>query len=89
MEDALAMRRIERIAELNRDVDHHVQRQRLALDAVLERSPLEQLHHDEVPTFALVDAVYRTDVRVIQRRRGPGFALQPLQSEVVVGNLIG
>jgi hypothetical protein len=53
--------------------------QRLAPDAMLERLPLEMLHHNEISAILLPDFVNRADVRMIQRRRCACLPLKSLQ----------
>jgi hypothetical protein len=47
--------------------------------AVADRLSLEQFHHDEALATMLADVVDRADVRVVQGRSGPGFALEAQQ----------
>ncbi len=83
MNDVAAVRRVERIGDLNRQLERFVARKRLAVDAFLERLPFEQLHHDEGPALVLADFVNDADVRMIQRRRGPRLTDKPLERGLV------
>ena len=79
MDDAAAMRGVERLGDLNREVNHPRRRQRPILDQVLEGPPFEQLHHDERLPVVLAELVNRTDVRVLQGGSEPRLALEPRQ----------
>ena len=79
MDDVARVRGVERHRNLHAEVDDLIDRQRASLDALLHRPALEQLHHDEGPPLVLAELVDRTDVWVFQRRRQPGFALEPGQ----------
>src|SRR5262245_54606698 len=46
MDDALRMRSVERIGELNGDVEQVLDFQRSAVDAIAEALAFERLHHD-------------------------------------------
>ncbi len=74
--DAAAMRRVERLAHLPGKVQHPRGRQRSFFDQLLEGAPFEQLHHDERLAVVFAELVNRTDVRVLQRRRQAGLALE-------------
>ena len=50
--------------------------QRLAIDPVRERLPLQQFHGYEGPSIDLIDFVDRADVRAVQGGRGFGFPLE-------------
>ena len=70
------MRRVERLADLHGEVHHLLGRQRPFLDQLLDRPPFEQLHHDERLAVVFAELVNGTDVRVLQRRRQAGLALE-------------
>ena len=72
-----------------REVEQLVGRQRPAVDAVLQRLALEQLHRDEGPAAVVADFVDGADVRVVQRRGGARFALESRQRLRVARPLVG
>ena len=80
MNDALGVRRIQCIGNLDRQVQQQIHLYGLAMDALLERLPLKQFHGDEVPAIGLADFVDRANVRMVQSRCCPGFSLKPLKS---------
>ena len=76
MSDAFLVRGVERIANLRGVLQRLIDRQR-----PLERRALDVLHHQVIRA----DIVERTNVGMIQRRDGVGFALETL-AELGVGN---
>jgi hypothetical protein len=80
--DALLVRGIERVRDLDRDVDHAFDRERLRGELVGERLTVEVLHHEERLSLVLADVVHRTDARMVQRRCG---ARLPFESTHRVG----
>ena len=79
MDDGGAVRGVERIGDLDAEVEQVVERQRAARDALLERLALEQLHHHEVLALLFADVVKDADVRVTQARDDAGFAEEALE----------
>ena len=67
MEDALAVRRLERVGNLEREAQHLVHGHRRAHDALLERLAAHELEDEEADAVDLLEAVDRGDVRVVQR----------------------
>ena len=93
MNDAFCMGGIERVGNLDSEVEYLVERKRLLADAMLQRLPFEQLHGDEWDLLAAVihhiDFVDRADVRVIQRRGGAGFALKSFERRAIFRESFG
>jgi hypothetical protein len=52
MDDALGVRGVESVGDLNRQVQQFVRLKRLASDATLEGLPFEQFHHDKWLPFS-------------------------------------
>ena len=77
VDDAGGVGRIERVGHLAADVDDLRQRQGRLFQAVAQRLPVEQLHDEEGLRVAEAELVNRADVRVVERRRGPGLAFEP------------
>ena len=50
---------------------------------------VEELHDDEVPPIVRVNVIDRADARMVQRRGGLRFALQPLKRHLITFKLIG
>ena len=78
MHDALRVRGVERVGDLRAELEHFVERQRAARDAILQRLAVEQLHHHELLAVVRADVVERADVRVIEVRDDARFALEAL-----------
>jgi hypothetical protein len=81
VDDALFVRRFERLGNLSRDGEHLGDRHRSARDAVRERLALDQLEHEcaEVVSgvsLSFFDAVNRCDVGMIQRRQHARLTLK-------------
>jgi len=64
--DPFGVRRIERISNLDRQLEKDFGLQRLAFNAVLEGLPFEQFHSDEVPAVIFVDVVNGTDIGMVE-----------------------
>ena len=83
------MCRIQRIGDLDAQIEHRLDLQRLASDPVPERLPLQQFHGDEGSPIGLVNLVDRADVRMVQRGRGLGLPLEATEGLRVVGEFVG
>src|SRR4029079_13828227 len=73
------MRRLERVNDLHAERQNGIDIERPSANAVGERFAVEQFHNNEMLRFELLDAVDRTDVRMVESRRRPRFTLKPLQ----------
>ena len=76
MDDAVLVRGLERLGDLPRDRQRFVERKRALRDAVGQRRPLDELHHERARAAALFEAVDLRDVRVIERGEELRFALE-------------
>src|SRR5438105_13738988 len=88
MDDALGMGRIERICNFDGKGEQDVIVQRVAGDHVLQRQPIQKLHHNEGPAFTLADFVDGTDVGMIQGRGGTSFPVKAFESLWVVSYIL-
>lgn len=88
MNDALAVRRVERVGDLHAQIADLTRRQRLGGDEMLERLPLQPLHDHEVPAVVGADVVDGADVRVVQRRGGARLALKALDRLRIGGQFL-
>ena len=79
VDDALLVRRLERLRDLSCDEECLVDRDRAFRNAVSQRGALDQFHDEPSHTIALLEAVDDRDVGMIQRREDFGFALEPHQ----------
>src|SRR5215472_17966076 len=64
--DSFRMGSIQRICDLDAEIEHRFDFHRLASDQVPERLPLQQFHGNEGSPIGLVNFVDRADIRVIQ-----------------------
>ena len=78
MHDAAAMRGVERLGQLVRDVDHLAHGQQRAARGGVQRLALDVLHHDEHAAVGVADLVDLADEGMIERGGGQRLAAQPL-----------
>src|SRR5208282_5859010 len=74
--DSFGMRGVERVCDFSRDFKERIERERCAMDAMLQRLTVQQLHGDEWDATFFINVVNRADVRMIERRSGLGFAAE-------------
>ncbi len=84
MHDALLVRGVKGVGDLRPELHHLVERQRALLQAVGERFPLEQLHHQEVRVALVPDVEQRADVGMVERGDRLRLALETLAALVVL-----
>ena len=89
MDDALPVRGVERVGDLRPELHDLVERERALLQAVRERLPLEQLHHQEVRVALVPDVEERADVGVVERGDRLRLALEALAPLLVLGEAGG
>src|SRR5271157_267702 len=99
MDDPLRVRRVQRVGELDRQVQQSIERKGRALPSrgsaersptnqLLERLPLQQFHGNERSTAVLVDVVDGADTGMIEGGRGLSLALEALQGLMVPGHFL-
>src|SRR5208282_2444927 len=89
MHNALRVRRIQRIGDLDAEINRRLNLQRLAGDLVPQGVPLKQFHRNEASPIGVIDFVDRADVLVVQGRRRLGFPLESAERLRIVGELFG
>ena len=89
MDDPLGMGGLQRIGNLNCQVEDLRCSQALLGDAVLERSPLQQFQSDERLAHVLTNFVNGADVGMVERGGRACLALEPLKRLPVLGPLLG
>ena len=90
MDDARAVRLVERVADLDRDRQRLVDRERAACRAACgERLAFEILQDEEVDAVLLADVEQRADVRVAERRDRARLALEALAQLRIAGERRG
>src|SRR5713101_6336180 len=80
---------VQSIGDLDSQIEHRLDLQRLATDPAPEGLPLQQFHGDEGSSLGLVNLVDGADVRMIQCRGSLGFALKTAECLRVFGYVIG
>ena len=78
MHDAGRVRGGERAGDLDRAAHGLLERQAAAREAVGQRLPFEELHHQVVGAVLVPDVEERADVRVAERGNGARLAREPL-----------
>src|SRR2546425_9329779 len=89
VDDSFRMCSVESVGDLDAQIEHRLDLQRLAAYHVPERLPLQQFHGDEGSPIGLVDFVDRADVRVVQRGRSLGLPLETAEGLRIVSKLFG
>ena len=80
MHDALRVRGVKGVGDLDTEIDNLVNLEHAAGDAIVEGLALHPLHHDEWLALVFTDVVHRADVGVVQRGGGPRFDAKPFHS---------
>ena len=83
--DALGVRCIECIGDIDAQFQQCVDIKRTLGHKVLQGRTLEQLHNYVRAAMFLSNVVYRADVWMVQSGGGPGLALKPLEHHAVLG----
>ena len=65
--DAFGVGHVERVGNLDADIENFVERQRMAIDAIVEALPLQQFDGDEALAFALLNRVDGAYVGMVER----------------------
>ncbi len=76
MHDALGMRRVEGISDINGNRHQQFELERLVADQVLQSLAFQVLHGDEGAALVLTYVIDSADVRVIQAGSRLGFAAE-------------
>ena len=73
MNDAVVVRRAQRVGDLARDIDDLAEPQGPGQEPGLQACPFEELHRNEGLRFVLADLQDRADVGVVQRGGEPAL----------------
>ena len=84
MDNALAMRGLQRISDLRADPQDVRDRNRTLRGAGRQRLAVQQLHHEVRRAVDVADIEQRADARMRQARNGPGLALETSRDWAVV-----
>ncbi len=77
MHDALLVRGLERVGDLQRDPERILDRQCASPQTIGQRFAFDELHDEEVPAVGHFHAVERRDVWMIERGEHLRLALEP------------
>src|ERR1017187_4668885 len=80
---------VESFSDLDAQIEHRFDLQRLAIYHVPERLAFQKLHRDEGSPVGLVDFVDGADVRMVQGGRSLGLALKATESLCLIGEFVG
>jgi hypothetical protein len=89
MDDAFGVSGVERVGDLNAEIQRLIERERLALNGVLESLAFEVFHDDERMAALFADFVDGTDIGMIQRGSSLGFVLEALKSLRILCDAVG
>src|SRR5271155_3664036 len=78
------VRSVERVGDFDSEAQHLVNRHGSVLDVMLQRLAFKKFHGDEVVAILLANVVDSADVRVIERGRGLGLPLEPLEGSGLI-----
>ena len=79
MDDAFGMGRIERIRDLDPELQHQLKLKRTARDAVTQGHAIQKLHCNESAPFRIVNFVDGADIRMVERGSGSSLTLKTRQ----------
>ena len=85
MNDALGVRRIQRVGDVNCKREERRQIKRARGNLVFQSCAIQILHGDEGFAGLFSDIVNRADIRMIQGGRGLGFAPKTFQGLPILG----
>ena len=88
MNDALAVRRVQRVGHFGREVEQQLVLHRTPADAMLQRHPVEKLHHHEDAAVFFANVVNGADVGMIQRRSRARLAAESLQRSRIARHIV-
>ena len=89
MDDALDVSGVERVGNVDGNIEQAIEFERLAADEMLERLAIEKFHGDKGFAVLLADVVNGADVGMIKGGGGLGFALETCEGLRVFGDIVG
>src|SRR5947207_2547044 len=89
MNDSFLMCRLQRVADLFRNLKRLVDRYRPSLNALRERLAGHEFHHQKLAFTGFFQAVNARDVRMVQRRQHSRFALETRHAVAIVAEGFG
>src|SRR5262249_23169199 len=89
MNDPLGVRGIERIGNVDGNLNHLIEIERMRSNQVLQRRAFQILHSNKARAVVLANFVNRANVRMIQRGSRSGLAPEALQRVWVLRQIFG
>jgi len=89
MNDAFGVRGVDRVGNFDSQRQCRFDLHWLSANAMLQRESVQKFHGDESFAVCVINLVDGADVRMIQRRGGPGFALKAAECLRVFGYVVG
>src|ERR1700733_6156732 len=77
--DALGVRTVEGVGDLDANIEKFIQLHRLPVDRALQGLAFEQLHGDEVAATLFADLINGANTRMVEGGGGPRLALKTLE----------
>src|ERR1700722_4041678 len=87
MNDSLGVRRVQRVGNLDAQIEQHLHFQWTPGNAVLQRHAFQKFHGDKGMSVLLADLVNRADVRMVQRGSSTSFAAETFERLRVARNV--
>ena len=85
VDDVFRMCRVESVGDLDAQIEHRPDLQRLASDQVPKGLSLEELHSNQSSAIDLIDFVNGADIRVIECRGGARLTVKSLKRPKILG----
>ena len=89
VDDALLVRRFERLGDLPRDGQRLVEGDGALRDAIRKRRPFDEFEHERLRAVRVFETVDRRDVRMVQRGKDFGLTLEASEAIRVSGERRG
>ncbi len=84
MDDSFLVRRLQRFADLLRNPERFIDRNRPSLDALGQRFSIDEFHHQELASAGFFQSVDGRNVGMIQRCQHARFALESRHAFAIV-----
>ena len=88
MNNALGMKRLQRLRHLHRDVQQFFELQRFPVDSLLQAFPFQLLHHNEGMSAVVLYVMNGANVRMVQARRGPRLPLKAVKRFAIAKQIV-
>src|SRR5579862_4948980 len=89
MNDAFGVSGVERVGDVDADIEKAIDFERRADDNVLESRTFHELHDDEGAAVVFLNVVNGADVGMVERGCGARFALKTFESLGIGSDVLG